>query len=127
MVLSDETVVRANGRENTDLFWARRGGAGGNFGINTAFVFDAVPVDRLRATVFDLSLDVPAGVRVMDEVREILDADHADDFDLRIGFKNAGDGTTSLALLCQRLGTEDALRRTTSWRARSRAATPPSP
>ncbi|MFF4104103.1 FAD-binding oxidoreductase [Streptomyces sp. NPDC001903] len=151
VVLSDGTVVRASGRENTDLFWACRGGAGGNFGINTAFVFDAVPVDRLRATVFDLSFDLPAGVRVMDEVREILDAHRADDFDLRIGFKNAGDGTASLALLasgwaprtrcagsCDRCcawarpgrslrNGASGVRRTTSWRARSRAATPPSP
>ncbi|MFC8824136.1 FAD-binding oxidoreductase [Streptomyces sp. NPDC057137] len=111
VVLSDGTVVRAADDENADLFWACRGGAGGNFGINTSFVFDAVPVDRLRATVFDLAFDLRAAVQVMDELQHVLDADRGCDFDLRIGFKHAGEGTTSLALLGHRLGSEEALRR----------------
>ena len=44
MVLADGTFVIANAEENTDLFWAVRGG-GGNFGIVTGFVFEAQPVD----------------------------------------------------------------------------------
>ena len=111
VVLADGTLVRAADDENADLFWACRGGAGGNFGINTGFTFEAVPVSRLRATVFDLTFDLDAGVRVMEELREILDADHGNDFDVRIGFKHFGDGTLSLWLLGQRLGDESALRR----------------
>ncbi|MFG3498788.1 FAD-binding oxidoreductase [Streptomyces sp. NPDC047928] len=111
VVLADGTLVRAADDENADLFWACRGGAGGNFGINTGFVFDSVPVSRLRATVFDLTFALEAGVRVMDELRQILDGDHAGDFDVRIGFKHTGDGTTALTVLGQRLGDEDALRR----------------
>lgn len=111
VVLADGTLVRAAHNENADLFWACRGGAGGNFGINTGFVFEAVSVARLRATVFDLTFDLDAGVEVMEELRHILDADRGNDFDVRIGFKHAGDGTTSLWLLGQRLGGEDALRR----------------
>ncbi|WP_159042646.1 FAD-binding oxidoreductase [Streptomyces curacoi] len=111
VVLADGTLVRATDDENADLFWACRGGAGGNFGINTGFVFEAVPVGRLRATVFDLAFGLHAGVRVMEELRQILDADRGDDFDVRIGFKHAGDGSTSLVLLGQRLGDEDTLRR----------------
>lgn len=110
LVLSDGTVVRAADDENADLFWACRGGAGGNFGINTAFVFDAVPVNRLRATIFDLTFALEAGVRVMDEVQHVLDADRGNDFDLRVGFKKAGDGTTSVSVLGHRLGSEEALR-----------------
>lgn len=111
VVLSDGSVVRAADDENPDLFWACRGGAGGNFGINTGFVFNAVPVSRLRATLFDVSFDLRAGVKAMDEIRNILDADRGCDFDLRIGFKKAGDGATSLSVLGHRLGTEEALRR----------------
>ena len=44
MVLADGTFVIANAEENTDLFWAVRGG-GGNFGIVTGFIFEAQPVD----------------------------------------------------------------------------------
>jgi hypothetical protein len=36
LVTADSSIVRANSRENADLFWALRGG-GGNFGIVTEF------------------------------------------------------------------------------------------
>ncbi len=39
MVLADGSQVKANANENSDLFWAVRGG-GGNFGIVTSFLFD---------------------------------------------------------------------------------------
>ena len=39
MVLADGKQVTANANENSDLFWAVRGG-GGNFGIVTSFLFD---------------------------------------------------------------------------------------
>ncbi len=39
LVLADGKVVHANEEENPDLFWACRGGGGGNFGIATAFTF----------------------------------------------------------------------------------------
>ncbi|RAI89393.1 FAD-binding oxidoreductase [Algoriphagus yeomjeoni] len=40
MVLADGSFVTVNANENTDLFWAIRGG-GGNFGIVTSFTFQA--------------------------------------------------------------------------------------
>ncbi len=43
MVLADGSVVKANQKENTDLFWAIRGG-GGNFGIVVSFCFKMQPV-----------------------------------------------------------------------------------
>ncbi|WP_328666254.1 FAD-binding oxidoreductase [Streptomyces sp. NBC_00322] len=110
LVLADGSLVRAADDENPDLFWACRGGAGGNFGINTAFVFDATPVGELLATVFDLTFDLKAGVPLVAAVQEILDADAAGDFDVRIGFKHPGDGPAAVALLGQRLGDEAALR-----------------
>lgn len=36
LVTADGEIVRADARVNTDLFWALRGGGGGNFGIVTA-------------------------------------------------------------------------------------------
>jgi len=43
MVLADGSFVTVSANENTDLFWAIRGG-GGNFGIVTSFKFQAHPV-----------------------------------------------------------------------------------
>jgi hypothetical protein len=43
MVLADGTFVTVNAKQNSDLFWAIRGG-GGNFGIVTSFKFQAHPV-----------------------------------------------------------------------------------
>jgi FAD/FMN-containing dehydrogenase len=44
MVLSDGKFVTANENENSDLFWAVRGG-GGNFGVVTSFLFRLYPVN----------------------------------------------------------------------------------
>jgi len=43
MVLADGSFVTVNASQNSDLFWAIRGG-GGNFGIVTSFKFQAHPV-----------------------------------------------------------------------------------
>ncbi|MFL6447257.1 MAG: FAD-binding oxidoreductase [Bryobacteraceae bacterium] len=48
MVLADGSFVTANAEENTDLFWAVRGG-GGNFGVVTSFLFQAHPVHTVCA------------------------------------------------------------------------------
>jgi hypothetical protein len=43
VVLANGSLVTANERQHSDLFWALRGG-GGNFGIVTSFVYQAHPV-----------------------------------------------------------------------------------
>jgi hypothetical protein len=46
MVLADGSFVTVNANQNSDLFWAIRGG-GGNFGIVTSFKFQAHPVKNV--------------------------------------------------------------------------------
>lgn len=53
-------LVRASATENADLFWALRGGAG-NFGVVTAFEYQAQPVAAVHFGTISFALDdVPA-------------------------------------------------------------------
>src|SRR6476659_1814311 len=46
VVLADGSFVKANADENSDLFWAIRGG-GGDFGVVTSFTFKLHPIDTV--------------------------------------------------------------------------------
>ena len=46
VVLADGSMVVASADENSDLFWALRGG-GGNFGVVTSFLYKAAPVKNI--------------------------------------------------------------------------------
>jgi FAD/FMN-containing dehydrogenase len=61
MVLADGRFVTASEKENSDLFWAVRGG-GGNFGVVTAFTFKAHDVHTNYAGPILYSLEDTAEV-----------------------------------------------------------------
>lgn len=53
VVLADGNVVECNAERAADLFWALRGAGGGQFGVVTSLVYDAVPspaATRFRVT-----------------------------------------------------------------------------
>jgi FAD/FMN-containing dehydrogenase len=53
IVTADGSVRDASAREHADLFWACRGGGGGNFGIVTSFVFRLHPVSNVSTFAID--------------------------------------------------------------------------
>lgn len=69
VVLADGTFVTANERENSDLFWALRGG-GGNFGVVTSFVYRAHPVRNVYAG--PIFWEIKHAQRIMQAYRELL-------------------------------------------------------
>ena len=48
LVIGDGTLMRASAEENSELFWAVRGG-GGNFGVVTALEFKTYPIETAYA------------------------------------------------------------------------------
>jgi FAD/FMN-containing dehydrogenase len=47
MVTADGTLRTCDSSQNSDLYWASRGGGGGNFGIATSFTFRTHPVSDI--------------------------------------------------------------------------------
>ena len=63
LVTADGTLHRADADTDADLFWASRGGGGGNFGVATSFTVSTVPAPRL--TTFSLSWPWSAAADVL--------------------------------------------------------------
>jgi FAD/FMN-containing dehydrogenase len=69
VILADGSFVTASADENTDLFWAIRGG-GGNFGVVTSFLFQAHPVSTVCAGPMLWELD--QATEIMKWYREFI-------------------------------------------------------
>ncbi|WJK42845.1 FAD-dependent oxidoreductase [Solwaraspora sp. WMMA2056] len=85
VVLADGTTTTCDENTEPDLFWACRGGAGNNFGVNTAFTFRYV---RLQGEVAYFQLrwgadSMAAALAAMQHVAAARVADRR--FDCRIG------------------------------------------
>ncbi len=61
IVVADGRMLRVDAEHHPDLFWAIRG-AGGNFGVVTAFEFEAYPVGKVVFATFVYDLTDPQGI-----------------------------------------------------------------
>lgn len=64
VLLANGKVVIANEDENSDLYWACRGGGGNNFGIILSFKFEVYPMDKVYIIRIEYTND---------KLREVID------------------------------------------------------
>jgi len=62
MVTADGRVLTCDAETNDDLYWACRGGGGGNFGVVTSFTFRAAPIPELALFTLDWPWSAAADV-----------------------------------------------------------------
>ena len=53
LVTADGRLLTCDGDSHSDLYWASRGGGGGNFGVATSFTFTAHPIPELTLFTVD--------------------------------------------------------------------------
>ncbi|HXV91735.1 MAG TPA: FAD-binding oxidoreductase [Pseudonocardia sp.] len=93
VVTADGAVLTCSAEENPDLFWACRGGGGGNFGINVSFVFQAHPVSDV--TTFELTWRWADATAVLVAMQQVLEA-APDEFSVRMGASTRGSDATTI-------------------------------
>jgi FAD/FMN-containing dehydrogenase len=88
IVTASGEILTCNAVENPDLFWACRGGGGGNFGINTSFTFRTAAVADVA--VYRCTWDRVDAAALLDVFQRVLAA-APDEFSLRLGFDASAD------------------------------------
>jgi FAD/FMN-containing dehydrogenase len=87
IVTADGQILTCNERENEDLFWACRGGSGGNFGVNVSYTFQATPVKDV--SIYDLQWELEDGEKVLPALQDVA-LQAPDDFSCRMGGGRSG-------------------------------------
>lgn len=108
VVLADGSAVVASASQHPDLFWALRGGGGGNFGIVTRFAFRSHPVGNV--STYTMAWPWTDAKRVVQAWQSF--APNAPDglFSVLNLSAVAGGGTPSITSAGQFFGSEAALR-----------------
>jgi hypothetical protein len=87
IVTADGEVLHCSEKENADLFWALRGGGGGNFGINTRFRFQLAPVGNVA--IYKAAWDFQDAASVLEAMQKVI-ADAPSEFSMRLGLGATG-------------------------------------
>jgi len=106
IVTADGRLLTCSETENADLFWALRGGGGGNFGINTYFRFGTAPVDDVG--LYDLEWDARHAPQVMAALQAMVLA-APDRLSCRMGMGSDGRSAPSVTALGQLFGPQAEL------------------
>jgi hypothetical protein len=98
VVTASGEILTCSERQSPDLFWACRGGGGGNFGVNTQFKFRTYPVDDV--TLYDLSWAWKDARTVMAALQKVV-GEAPDEWSLRLGLGSVGrPGATQTTIEC---------------------------
>jgi FAD/FMN-containing dehydrogenase len=107
IVLADGATLTCGETENADLFWACRGGGGGNFGVNTSFTFQARPaLDSSTCLLLWHSEHARAVLTTMQEIMHRA----PDSFAARLGLSRAPGQDAVVSVIGQHLGPAEELR-----------------
>jgi FAD/FMN-containing dehydrogenase len=107
VVLADGSVAVANAHQHEDLFWALRGGGGGNFGIVTRYVFRTHPASDV--TTYSLEWPWSDAKNVVQAWQQL--APHApDELASVLNVSAVAGGGASITSAGQFFGSEAALR-----------------
>jgi len=113
LVTADGEFVTASRTENKELFWACRGGGGGNFGINTSFLLRAYEIKPVVVFKIQWAFDGPDPLAVANALMATF-TDAPDGLGSRLSLQARRPGgpadQTSIDLIGQFSGTEAELR-----------------
>jgi hypothetical protein len=87
IVTADGEMLHCSEKENADLFWALRGGGGGNFGINTRFEFQLAPVGNVA--IYKVAWDFRDAEAVLAAMQRVI-AEAPSEFSMRLGMGATG-------------------------------------
>lgn len=105
VVTADGRILPASATENSDLFWAIRGG-GGNFGIVTYFEFTAVPLTEVFSGVLQFGLDDVSGI--LRGWRDIMRSASEELNTMALLMPSFGGNPPGLMILCCYAGADEA-------------------
>jgi FAD/FMN-containing dehydrogenase len=107
ITLADGSAHTCTETENPDLFWACRGGGGGNFGVNTSFTFSTRPTTTTSTCL--LLWDWAHAMDVLTVMQAVMQ--HAPrEFSARIGISRTAGQDGVVSVIGQHLGPADHLR-----------------
>ncbi|MFD5146893.1 FAD-binding oxidoreductase [Streptomyces sp. NPDC058401] len=96
VVLADGRIVTASADQHRDLFWALRGGGGGNFGIVTSY--DVTPSPLTNVAAINIAWPYAQALEMLDGwAKWLVDAPHSIGSGMNVTLTDAAPGTVPTA------------------------------